>query len=135
MPTYDERARNYQQHGAANMQSRDELRRRGVPEEHLPTWDTRNSTRERVMNEPAPRRSAPVNSINSSAELDELARAQGFNSYEEMMLWNRRRQDIDGSSPAAPTPAPTATPTPQPQQSGGIGGIFDYIARVMSGGQ
>lgn len=135
MPSYDQRSQNYQEHGAHNLRAREELARRGVPADQLPSWDTTNAGREAYMNAAAPRRDAPVNSLNSNAELDALAQSQGFPTYEAMIAWERNRQNVQSGSVGQGTPKPApAAPAPAQPQAGGLGAIFNYISNAMGGG-
>ena len=79
----------------------------------------------------------------ATPDQDAQARANGFNSYEEMMLWAKQRAakhtgTIQGK-PGAPVPQDQPTQAPAQQQNNamgwGIAPLFQYIQRAMAGGK
>lgn len=68
------------------------------------------------------------------------AKQAGFQNYEQQLAWSRRRVEATGGTTAAPRiegqSAPRAVPRAVPQPAplgGGVMGIYDYIAGVLSG--
>lgn len=141
--SYEDRSRNYQDHQAQNMRTREELMRRGVQDPAgLPTQDTRTATMENYLNSDAPRMIAGRGDSPSAAspELDAQARAAGFPDYATMQAYMMRRSEKTGGSVGVEGARGQNSQREMEQRqqqgnpaAGGIGGIFEYISNALRG--